>query len=136
MNFKQFLKDHTGTKYLQGSSYNGAIPEIKFLPVSAIERPLAQDGQEVLTVSDSVAKNMDFSEPVEVTAFRFGSDNDEHKPVVSLDNGHHRVAAALQTDRRWLPVVVRARNAKGEKILALIQLSDQIQNRDERWIEV
>jgi len=121
--FKQFISE----AYAEGQKYSGKIPEIKYLPVSAIERPLAQDGREVLTVSDQVARNMNFSEPVEVTVFRFGSVNDDTLPVVSLDDGHHRVAAAIQTGRAWLPVSARARNARGEKINALIALSKQIQ---------
>lgn len=122
--FKQFILED----YLPGQKYSlSKIPEIKYLPVGIIERPLAQDGREVLTVSDEVAKNMDFSKPVEVTAFRFGHENDEYKPAVSLDDGHHRVAAAIQTNRPWLPVVVRSRNARGEKINALIELSKQIE---------
>jgi hypothetical protein len=123
ISFKQFISE----AYAEGQRYSGKIPEIKYLPVSAIERPLAQDGREVLTVSDQVARNMNFSEPVEVTVFRFGSANDDTLPVVSLDDGHHRVAAAIQTSRDWLPVTARARNARGEKINALIAMSKQIQ---------
>jgi len=82
---------------------------------------------EVLTVSDEIANNMNFSEPVEVTAFRYGKNNDDVSPVVLLKDGHHRVAAAIQTKRPYLPVEVTARNCKGEKINALIQLSKQIE---------
>jgi hypothetical protein len=123
--FKQFLLEG----YSAGQKYSGKIPEIKFVPVNIIDRPLAQDGREVLTVSDEVAKNMDFSEPIEVTVFRFGRDDDDTSPNVSLDDGHHRVAAAIQTGREWLPVKARARNARGEKINALIKLSDEIARR-------
>lgn len=123
ISFKTFISE----AYAPGQAYSGKIPEIKYLPVSVIERPLAQDGHEVLTVNDEVAKNMDFSEPVEVTVFKFGHYNDERRPAVSLDDGHHRVAAAIQTGRPWLPVTARARNAGGEKINALIALSKQIE---------
>jgi hypothetical protein len=122
--FKQFISE----SYLPGRKYSlSKIPEIKYVPVNIIERPLAQDGREVLTVSDEVAKNMDFSEPIEVTVFRFGHNNDEYSPSVSLDDGHHRVAAAIQTNQSWLPAIARARNARGEKINALIELSKQIE---------
>lgn len=122
--FKQFISE----SYLTGQKYSlSKIPEIKYLPVSVIERPLAQDGREVLDVSDEVAQKMDFSKPVLTTAFRFGRGDDDTLPVVSLDDGHHRVAAALRVKRKWLPVEVRARNAKGEKINALIELSKQIE---------
>lgn len=126
--FKQFLLEG----YSAGQKYSGKIPEIKFVPVNIIDRPLAQDGREVLTVSDEVAKNMDFSEPIEVTVFRFGGPkhpDDDQIPNVSLDDGHHRVAAALQTGREWLPVKASAINARGEKINALIKLSDEIARR-------
>ena len=127
--FKQFLLEKT-QKYEPGKIYNGSIPEIRFVSVDAIDRPLAQDGYEVLTISDEIAKNMDFSEPIEVTVYRFGGakyPDDDQIPIVSLINGHHRVAAARQTGRSWLPAVANSRNARGEKINALIEISDKIQ---------
>lgn len=127
--FKQFLLEQP-QKYLPGKKYNGHIPEIRYVRVDAIDRPLAQDGHEVLTVSDEVAKSMDFSEPIEVTVYRFGGTkhpDDDQVPIVSLVNGHHRTAAALQTGRSWLPAVATARNALGEKINSLIEISDKIE---------
>jgi len=122
--FKQFISE----SYTPGQKYSLAvIPEIKYVPVNIIERPLAQDGREVLDVSDEVARNMDFSEPIEVTVFRYGNSEDDTAPNVSLDDGHHRVAAALRTGRKWLPAIAKARNAKGEKINALIELSKEIE---------
>lgn len=108
-----------------GKKYNGVIPQIKYLPVRAIERQPSQ--YEVSRVSDDVAKNMDFSEPVEATAFRYGSNNSEDHPSVALQNGHHRLAAAHQTGRPHLPVTITAVNAKGEKLNALKKLSDEIE---------
>jgi hypothetical protein len=109
---------------------NGPVPDIKYLPLTAIERhqDWIETGYETGTVSDEVAANMDFSEPVDVTAYRYGRDpEDDAEPVVMLEDGHHRYAAALQTGRSWLPVAVQARNAKGYKLNALIALSKQIE---------
>jgi hypothetical protein len=108
-----------------GKKYSGVIPQIKYLPVHAIERQPSQ--YEVSHVSDDVAKNMDFSEPVEATAFRYSSNNREDHPSVALQNGHHRLAAARQTGRPHLPVTLTAVNAKGEKLNALKALSDEIE---------
>lgn len=113
--------------YQPGDKYNGRVPEIRYLPVSAIERQEMDFRPEVMRVSDEVAANMDFSEPVEVTAYRYGAANDDTQPVVTLIDGHHRTAAALQTGRRYLPVDVKARNAKGEKLNALIAMSREIE---------
>lgn len=108
-----------------GKKYNGVIPQIKYLPVHAIERQPSE--HEVSRVSDDVAKNMDFSEPVEATAFRYSSNHSEDHPSVALQNGHHRLAAARQTGRPHLPVTLTAVNAKGEKLNALKALSDEIE---------
>lgn len=113
-------------KYKDGEKYQGLIPEIKYLPLTAIARQELDFRPEVMTVSDEVAKNMDFAEPIEVTAFRFGKGDDDASPQVTLRDGHHRYAAALQTGRKYLPVVVRAINARGKKLNALIELSDKI----------
>lgn len=115
--------------YAPGEKHHGPVPEIRYLPVSAIERQEMDFRPEVMTVSDDIAKNMDYSEPVEVTAFRYGKGNDDSLPVVTLRDGHHRVAAAIQTGRSYLPVEVRAINAKGEKLNALIEMSRQIEDK-------
>ncbi|CAE6795378.1 hypothetical protein R70006_05048 [Paraburkholderia domus] len=115
--------------YQPGMKYSGKIADVKYLPVSAIERQEMDFRPEVMVVSDEVANSMDFSEPVEVTAFRFGKDNDDTLPVVTLRDGHHRTAAAIQTKRAYLPVDVKAINAKGEKLNALIALSRAIEVR-------
>jgi len=107
--------------------YNGHIPHIKYLPTDAIEH--SGMAGEVHHVSDNVARNMDFSEPLETTAFRYGKNNDEHEPSVQLSNGHHRLAAAKQIGVPYLPVTVHARNAKGHKLNALKALSDEIEGR-------
>jgi hypothetical protein len=70
---------------------------------------------------------MDFSEPVDATAFRYSSNHSEDHPSVALQNGHHRLAAARQTGRPHLPVALTAVNAKGEKLNALKALSDEIE---------
>lgn len=113
--------------YEPGQKYNGLIPEIKYLPVTAIHRQEMDFRPEVMTVSDEVAANMDFSEPVEVTAFRYGPVNYDTLPEVTLRDGHHRTAAAIQTGRPYLPVKVMAVNAMGEKLNALIAMSQEIE---------
>lgn len=47
------------TPYKAGQTYNGIIPEIKYLPVTAIERQERDFRPEVMEVSDEVAANMD-----------------------------------------------------------------------------
>ena len=113
----------TEMDYDPNQTYCGIIPEIKYLPVSVIERQEMDFRPEVMSVSDEVAANMDYSQPVEVTAFHYGKDNDSTRPVVTLRDGHHRTAAAIQTGRPHLPVVVKAINAKGVKLNALIEMS-------------
>jgi hypothetical protein len=105
--------------------YNGHISHIKYLPTHAIEH--SRMAGEVHFVSDDVARNMDYSEPVETTAFRYNHNHDEHVPSVILSNGHHRLAAAKQMGVPYLPVTVYAQNAKGHKLNALKALSDKIE---------
>lgn len=119
----------SATSYHEGVKYHGPVPEVKFLPVGAIERQERDFRPEVMVVSDEVARNMDFSEPIDVTAFRFGKDNDDTLPVVALIDGHHRTAAAIQIGRPYLPVSLTAINAKGEKLNALIAMSQAIEAR-------
>lgn len=127
MRYHQIVESEA-EKYKDDEKYNMAVvPEIKYLPVSAIERQEMDFRPEVTVVSDEVASNMDFSNPVEVTAFRYSKSNDDKEPKVQLIDGHHRYAAAIQTGRKWLPVIVSARNAKGKKLRALIALSDEIE---------
>jgi ADP-Ribosyltransferase in polyvalent proteins len=109
----------------EGQKYNGVIPQIKYLPTHAIEH--SGMAGEVHHVDDSIARNMDFSKPVEATAFRYGRNHDEHEPSVQLSDGHHRLAAAKQTGRPHLPVIVNARNAMGRKLNALKAMSDEIE---------
>lgn len=111
----------------EGVKYNGPIPQIKYLPTHMIEH--SGDAGEVRHVSDEVAKNMDFSTPVQATAFRYGRDHDEFEPSVNISDGHHRLAAAKQTGRPHLPVEIIARNAKGEKLNAMKALSDEIEKK-------
>ena len=115
-------------KYQPGQKYHGPIPEIRLLPISAIYRQEMDFRPEVTAVSDEVAKSMDFSQPVDATAFRFGPNNDDQQPIVTLTDGHHRIAAAIQTGRAYLPVNVKAINAKGEKLNALIEMSRAIES--------
>jgi hypothetical protein len=129
--------------YEVGKKYSGAVPEVRYLPVSVIYRREYDFKPEALAVSDTVARSMDYSVPVDVTAFRFSDggiaptvpprrfrpedEDDDTSPMVLLEDGHHRLAAAVQTGRAWLPVNLRAVNAKGEKLNALIALSQQIE---------
>ena len=113
--------------YEPGKKHSGPIPEIKYLPVTAIHRQEMDFRPEVMAVSDEVAANMDFSEPVEVTAYRFGPASHDLLPQVTLRDGHHRTAAAIQTGRPHLPVEVKAVNAMGEKLNALIAMSQVIE---------
>lgn len=128
MDFKAWLM--TESTYEPFKKYTCKVPEIKYLPVAVIHRKELDFRPEVMSVSDDVAKKMDYSEPIEVTAFRFaasrGNEGDDTRPEVTLTNGHHRTAAALQTGRKYLPVEVKAINAKGEKLNALIALSNSI----------
>jgi hypothetical protein len=122
------LTESAGTDvYPPDEKFHGPVSEIRYLPVSVIHRREMDFRPEVLTVSDKVAANMDFSEPVEVTAFRFGPNNDEDEPAVTVTDGHHRTAAAIQTGRPYLPVSVRSVNARGRKLNALIALSRKIE---------
>ena len=128
--------------YDAGKKYSGNIPEVRYLPVSVIYRREYDFKPETLSVSDEVARGMDYSKPIEVTAYRFASsgwtptspprayrveEDDDETAQVMLEDGHHRLAAAIQTGRRWLPVNLTAINAKGEKLNALIALSQQIE---------
>lgn len=113
--------------YINDGKFNAKIPEIKYLPLSAIERQEMDFRPEVMTVSDEVARNMDYRTPIDVTAYRYSRGNDDTLPVVRLIDGHHRMAAAIQTGQPYLPVNVTARNAKGTKLNALIALSKEIE---------
>lgn len=115
--------------YDNNTKYCGLIPEIRFLPLTSIERQEMDFRPEVMTVSDEVAATMDYSEPIEVTAYRYGNDCTDLNPVVTLGDGYHRTAAAIQTSKEYLPVVVRSINAKGAKLNALIALSRAISQR-------
>lgn len=114
--------------YEPGKKYSGPVSEIQYLPVSVIHRQQMDFRPEVMVVTDEVAANMDFSEPVEVTAFRYGSTHDDKHPEVTLRDGHHRTAAAIQTGRAFLPVQLTAVNALGEKLNALIAMSQTIKS--------
>lgn len=124
LNFFEWL-----SSYSPDEKYSGLIPEIRYVLVSAIERNQMDFRPEVMSVSDEVASGMDYSEPIEVTIYRYSQSHDETSPVVRLIDGHHRVAAAIQTGRSYLPVVATARNAKGVKINALIVQSELIASR-------
>lgn len=115
------------SKYQSGLKYHGLIEEIKYLPVACIERQEMDFRPEVMKVSDEVAANMDFSEPVEVTAYRYSKGQNDVLPFVTLSDEHHRLAAAIQTNRAYLPVQLKAVNAKGEKLNTLVHMSRKIE---------
>jgi hypothetical protein len=119
--------------YKSDEKHNAShIPEIKYLPVSMIHRKEMDFRPEVMSVPDHVAKNMDYSEPIQATAYR-DSDLPNHEidretPQVTLVDGHHRTAAAIQTGKKWLPVKVSARNVYGHKLNKLIAASKEIES--------
>jgi hypothetical protein len=76
----------------------------------------------VQTVSDEIAENLDYSMPVDVTAFRVDRNDDTSKAGVTLDDGHHRYATALETGRGYRTVNFPGWNATEVKINNLIQL--------------
>lgn len=128
MNFKLWLENSI---YLNDKKYYQIIPEIKYVPTNIIYRRQLDFRPEVMKVSDEIAKNMNYLEPIEVLIFRDHSkyELDHNSPEVTLINGHHRVAAALQTNRKYLPVMAKAINAYGEKINNLIKLSNEIEHQ-------
>ena len=65
------------------------------------------------SVTDEVAASMDFSEPIDVTIYRDGE--------VVCQNGHHRLAAALQRGMKLVNVKVFAINAYGKFINEFIR---------------
>lgn len=108
-------------KYVAGEKYHRKIPEVTQIRVSNLKR---MNSGEVDSVSDDVANNMDFSEPVEISVFADGE--------MRIDDGHHRVAAAKRRGIEFLPVDLRAINATGEKISELIRESDSAKPAEER----
>jgi len=114
-----------GVVYDPDVKHSGRIEEIRYLPLANIYQP-ESEGSEVDRVSDDVARGMDFSEPVQTTAFRDNAHNGD-LPTVQLIDGNHRYAAARQTGRTWLPVTVDATNARGSKLNALIAMSREIE---------
>jgi hypothetical protein len=95
--------------YSPDSKYHQIIPEVKSIRVDGLR---VRDMHEVRTVSPEVASRMDYTEPVGVSLFADGS--------LVINDGHHRVAAAKQTGREYLPVILQAINARGRDIQHLI----------------
>ncbi len=95
--------------YNDVQTYNAAVPEVSRIRVANLK---VMDAGETRTVSDDVARDMDFSEPVEVSVFKDGE--------LRIVDGHHRVAAASQRGIEFLPVKLQAINATGAKINELI----------------
>ena len=127
--FKQFISEAIlHGPYEDDKGYRGIISEIKYLPVSAIERTEMDFRPEVMSVSDEVAKNMKYDKPVEVTAYHYDKANKNNTAKVTLTDGHHRTAAAIQTKKKWLPVEVSAQNCTGAKLNKLISLSKEIES--------
>ncbi len=102
------------TPYERGVKYHTPIPEVTQISPRSLK---AMNMYEVRAVSPEVAAGMDFSEPIDVSVFADGE--------LRIVDGHHRVAAALQSGVESLPVRLQAINAKGETINSLIDESRQ-----------
>lgn len=99
-------------KYTAGEKYHAKIPEVTTIKVAQLKR---MNSNEVATVPDNIAAQMDFSEPIKVSVFADGE--------MRIVDGHHRVAAARQRGIESLPVELQAINAKGEVLQRLISES-------------
>jgi hypothetical protein len=94
------------------TKYHQKVPEIKSINIDKLKR---MNSKEVADVSDEVAANMDFSKPIQVSAFADGE--------LRIVDGHHRVAAAKKRGITSLPVELQAINAKGSTLNKLAQES-------------
>jgi len=126
MRAKEFITE--SAKYDDNQSYSGPIPEVKYILVNSINRRELDHMPEVMTVDQDIADQMDYSDPIEVSIFKYARDGeDTSTPEVTLEDGHHRTAAAIQTGRKWLPATAKAYNASGKKINSLINISNKIE---------
>jgi hypothetical protein len=95
--------------------YHQKIPEVKNINVANLKR---MNSGEVADVSDEVAANMDFSQPIKVSVFADGE--------MRIVDGHHRVAAAKKLGIESLPVELQAINAKGETLNKLVKQDNYV----------
>ncbi|MBC8460871.1 MAG: strawberry notch C-terminal domain-containing protein [Deltaproteobacteria bacterium] len=102
-------------KYKSADKYHQKIKEITEISTDKIGVMMSGEVQEV---SQEVAENMDFSEPIEVSIFADGG--------IKVTDGHHRLAAAKKLGLKTVKVNVQAINAKGKDISSLIS-SQQIE---------
>lgn len=96
--------------YEDEEKYNQPVPEVLAINpknISALNPEI-----EATSVSETVARSMDFSEPIKVSIFADGD--------LRVTDGNHRLSAAKQTGRTSIPVILKAINAKGRDINRLI----------------
>jgi hypothetical protein len=96
--------------YEDDVQYHGLVMEITKLRPQPIKR---RDAFEVNQVSDEVAANMSWEEPIDVSVFRDGE--------MVCQDGHHRLAAAKQRGLKLIPAKLTAINAFGRTINELIR---------------
>ena len=104
------IKDVGKNIFEDATKYHQKVPEIKSINVDKLKR---MNAGEVADVSDEVAAKMDFSKPIQVSAFADGE--------LRIVDGHHRVAAAKKLGIKSLPVELQAINAKGSTLNKLAQ---------------
>jgi hypothetical protein len=98
--------------YVEGEKYSGHVSDVTALDPKTLR---VRDAGEVREVSDEVARNMDFSEPVEITLFADGTR--------IINDGHHRVAAAKRLGMKSIPVRLIGVNARAPAINAAVDES-------------
>jgi hypothetical protein len=102
--------DNTPMVYEDDVKYHGKVLEVSWINPKLIKR---RDSNEVSSVPDDVASNMDFSEPIDVSIFSDGE--------LICNNGHHRLAAAKQRNMPYIRVGLTSINARGNYINQLIK---------------
>lgn len=102
--------------------FHGIVSRITHLPPTML-KPM--NGREVGVgdLDDATAQNMKYDEPVHVSAFSDGE--------LRISDGHHRVAAAVQTGKPSIRVHFQAINTRAEHLNRLIALSDRLRQVEE-----
>ena len=101
---------NTPMVYEDDVKYHGKVIEVGWINPKLIKR---RDSNEVDSIPDEVAANMDFSEPIDVSIFSDGE--------LVCNNGHHRLAAAKQRNMPYIRVILTSINARGSYINKLIK---------------